>query len=425
MSSLKSLYFLMTGGNHWIGGVQYTRNLLRAIDLLPANEKPKVVLALGRKNLNCGYEEEFSRYRFVQVEEAPTWVDRCGKGVRRLLGAQAAKVFIRLLDFVRTRCAAECTVAFPVKGPALPMDIESVLWIPDFQYKCLPEYFQPEDRVQRDKLYAEMLADDSTLVLSSEAVRADFLKYFPEHAHKRVRILRFLSLLTDEDYGPDPVKICSRYGLPEKFVYLPNQFFRHKRHDLVFAALAKLKAQGMTINLVCTGNHQDYRSPEYYESLQTFLKHEGLEGQVSLLGLIPRIDQLQIFRRAAFLLQPSMFEGWSTTVEDGIALGKDVLLSDIATHVEQAPEHGSYFKSGDVDSLARTLAQLWSISSPGPDPTRERQARKTNNERGLAIARNFMDIMKEAHAMYLVRQGQAEPDDAALQLKASEFRGRL
>jgi hypothetical protein len=54
---LKYLYFLMAGGSHWIGGVQYTRNLLRALDLLPEGEKPRVVLALGLKNINCGYEE--------------------------------------------------------------------------------------------------------------------------------------------------------------------------------------------------------------------------------------------------------------------------------------------------------------------------------------------------------------------------------
>lgn len=406
MPKLKYLYFLMTGGNHWIGGVQYTRNLLRALDLLPEGEKPRVVLALGRKNLNCGYEEEFSRYKFVQVEEGSTWIDAVNGAVRRLFGTKAVKVLSPLTGAFRP--VRKCTVAYPVKGQALPRDIESVLWIPDFQYKCLPEYFQPEDRAKRDILYAAMLQGESILVLSSESVRADFLKYFPEYAHKRVRILHFSSLLSEEDYRPDPVEVAGRYGLPEKFAYLPNQFFQHKRHDLVFAALARLKAEGIDVNLVCTGNHQDYRSPEHYESLLEFLRMMKLEGQVSVLGLIPRIDQLQIFRRATFVLQPSMCEGWSTTVEDGIALGKDILLSDIATHVEQAPEFGRYFKAGDVESLAAELKKLWQVSTPGPDARREQHAREKNRERGIAIASNFMDIMNEAQALYETRKSAAE-----------------
>jgi glycosyltransferase involved in cell wall biosynthesis len=409
---MKDLNFLMTGGNHWIGGVQYTRNLLRALDLLPASEKPRVVLTLGRKNLNCGYEEEFSRYKFVQVEEASTWVDAVNGAVRRVFGAKAVKALLPLTNAFRP--VQKCTVAFPVKGQPLPMDIESVLWIPDFQYKCLPKYFQPEDRAQRDKLYAEMLEGDQILVLSSESVRADFLKYFPEYAHKRVRILHFSSLLSEEDYQPDPVEVCNGYKLPEKFAYLPNQFFQHKRHDLVFAALARLKAEGLEVNVVCTGNHRDYRSPEHYDSLLDFLNKQKLEGQVSLLGLIPRVEQLQIFRRAALVLQPSMFEGWSTTVEDGIALGKDVLLSDIPTHVEQAPEFATYFEAGNVACLAEEIRKLWLMSSPGPDPVREQHAREKNRRRGIAIANNFMDIMNEAHGQYVAKTAAAESKSALL-----------
>ena len=156
----------------------------------------------------------------------------------------------------------------------------------------------------------------------------------------------------------------------------------------------------MKIDLVCTGNSQDYRSQEYYTSLMNFLHDNNLENQVSLLGLIPRDEQIQIFRRAAFTLQPSIFEGWSTTVEDGIALGKDILLSDIATHKEQQPEHGHFFEAGNVDSLSESINQLWCVTRPGPDRERERLARIENVNRGLAFARTFLDIMNEAHTKH-------------------------
>jgi glycosyltransferase involved in cell wall biosynthesis len=296
--------------------------------------------------------------------------------------------------------AKKCTVAYPVKGLPLAMNIESVLWIPDFQYKCLPEYFSEEERRKRNLDYSKMLDNNSILVLSSESVRADFERFFPEHKEKKVGILRFISVMDENNYLRNPDEVCARYNLPDKFVYLPNQFFMHKRHDLVFAALAKLKRSGVKVNLVCTGNSQDYRSQEYYTSLMSFLHENQLAEQVSLLGLIPRDDQIQIFRKAAFTLQPSIFEGWSTTVEDGIALGKDVLLSDIATHQEQKPAHGYFFKAGCVDSLAESINQLWGEARPGPDLERERLARIENKKRGLAFARTFLDIMGDAHAKH-------------------------
>lgn len=393
------IYLLMTGGVHWMGGVQYTRNLIQAMDLLPKDEKPMVVLSLGKKNLNAGYELEFGAYDFVRLEGYPSWTRVVSSGVRRVFGERASKHFLSLADMI-TCSARKCTVAYPVKGLPLAMNVESVLWIPDFQYKCLPEYFSEEERKQRDLDYSKMLDNDSILVLSSESVRTDFERFFPEHRNKKIGILRFISAMGEDDYMRDPDEVCARYNLPDKFVYLPNQFFMHKRHDLVFAALAKLRKNGVKIDLVCTGNSQDYRSQEYYISLMNFIHDNQLADQVSLLGLIPRADQIQLFRKAAFTLQPSIFEGWSTTVEDGIALGKDILLSDIATHKEQKPEHGYFFKAGSVDSLAESINQLWGKTSPGPELERERLARIENKNRGLAFARTFLDIMGEAHTKH-------------------------
>lgn len=394
-----NIYLLMTGGNHWIGGVQYTRNLIGAMDLLPKDEKPIIVLSLGRKNLNSGYEQEFGAYEFVRLEGYPSWTRIVSSGIRRVFGERASKHFLSLAE--KIACSVKkCTVAYPVKGLPLAMNIESVLWIPDFQYKCLPEYFSEEERRKRNLDYSKMLDNDSILVLSSESVRADFERFFPEHKEKKVGILRFISVMDENDYLRDPDEVCARYNLPDKFVYLPNQFFMHKRHDLVFAALAKLKRSGVPVNLVCTGNSQDYRSQEYYTALMNFLHENQLAEQVNLLGLIPRDDQIQIFRKAAFTLQPSIFEGWSTTVEDGIALGKDILLSDIDTHQEQKPAHGYFFKAGCVDSLAESINQLWSEARPGPDLERERLARIENKKRGLAFARTFLDIMGDAHAKH-------------------------
>lgn len=393
------IYLLMTGGIHWVGGVQYTRNLIRAMDLLPEEEKPKVVLSLGRKNFNAGYEQEFGAYDFVKLEGHPSWTRVVGSGIRRILGEKASRLFLSLAD--RVACsAAQCTVAYPVKGLPLAMNIESVLWIPDFQYKCLPEYFSEEERKQRDLGYAKMLDNDAILVLSSESVRADFEHFFPEQKNKKVRILRFVSAMDEDDYAHNPNEVCAQYGLPEKFIYLPNQFFVHKRHDVVFSALAKLKRNGVKVDLVCTGNSQDYRSQDYYAGLMNFLHENQLEDQVHLLGLIPRPDQIQIFRKSAFTLQPSVFEGWSTTVEDGIALGKDILLSDIATHKEQNPAHGHFFRAGCADSLAELINQLWGMAQPGPDLEHERLARIENRNRGLAFARTFLDIMGEAHSSH-------------------------
>ena len=65
---MKILIYL-TGGVHWLGGVQYTRNLLNAISLLSLHERPEIILQIGRKNRGQGFEEEFSRHPNVKIDK--------------------------------------------------------------------------------------------------------------------------------------------------------------------------------------------------------------------------------------------------------------------------------------------------------------------------------------------------------------------
>jgi glycosyltransferase involved in cell wall biosynthesis len=245
-------------------------------------------------------------------------------------------------------------------------------------------------------MYRKMFAEPGLLVLSSEVVRSDFLRFFPDLHEKPVRLLRFTSVMDDADYSADPVETCSGLGLPDKFIYLPNQIWQHKGFDTAFRALGILRKQGLAPTLVCTGNPQDYRNDKYFDELQEIIVEHGLGDQIVFLGMLPRATQLQIYRRAALTLQPSRFEGWSTSVEDARALGRPILLSDIDVHLEQAPAHATYFRVNDPADLAEKLASLWARLQPGPDADRERSARQDGSARSLAYARAFMSIAAEA-----------------------------
>src|SRR5438128_253174 len=68
MAKPSDVLIYLTGGTHWIGGVQYTRNLLSAVSLLPASERPRLVVQIGKLNRKQGYEEEFSRLPGVAID---------------------------------------------------------------------------------------------------------------------------------------------------------------------------------------------------------------------------------------------------------------------------------------------------------------------------------------------------------------------
>jgi hypothetical protein len=80
-----------------------------------------------------------------------------------------------------------------------------------------------------------------------------------------------------------------------------------------------------------------------------------LHDQVTMLGLIPRSDQLVMMRHSQAVIQPSLFEGWSTVIEDAKSLQVPVVASNLKVNIEQLGERALYFDPHDPDELAKIL----------------------------------------------------------------------
>jgi glycosyltransferase involved in cell wall biosynthesis len=81
----------------------------------------------------------------------------------------------------------------------------------------------------------------------------------------------------------------------------------------------------------------------------------GIEEMFRPLGLVPYRDIMSLLRWSVAVINPSLFEGWSTTVEEAKSMGKTVILSDIPTHREQSPDRGKYFSPHSPAQLATLL----------------------------------------------------------------------
>jgi hypothetical protein len=83
-----------------------------------------------------------------------------------------------------------------------------------------------------------------------------------------------------------------------------------------------------------------------------------LESKFMVLGLVARASCWGLMRHAIAVLNPSRFEGWSSTVEEARALGVNTILSDIDVHREQAPVGSLFFETGNEASLADRMQYL-------------------------------------------------------------------
>lgn len=358
----------------WMGGTLYLRNLAICLARLPDSERPLVRL-IGATDVVARFLGDWGHLP-IFAAPANTLLDR----VARRLG-------------LPVKADAPVDVVYPGFGAKIPGAV-TVRWIPDFQHRYLPHLFSADEVAARDRSIGEIAERPGVVVLSSETAADDFRRFYPSH-RATPRVWHFCSLL--DTTKPAAHATIEKHKLPEKYLYLPNQFWAHKNHIAVLKALVCLHNEhDLVVPLVCTGAQMDRRNKEYFASLIKFIDAQNLGGQVHLLGLLDRIDQVDVLRHAAAVVQPSLFEGWSTVVEDVRATGRPIFLSNIPVHLEQNPAHCTYFNAESDQQLAAAIASQWSDLLAGPDLVSEAEAQQELEARILNSARVFCDIARTA-----------------------------
>jgi glycosyltransferase involved in cell wall biosynthesis len=288
-------------------------------------------------------------------------------------------------------------VVMPVRDQTVyDVELPFVGWIPDFQHLRLPELFDPAEILFRDQFFLAIAQKSSVILLSSESARTDFEEFFPDQAAK-AHVVHFPSLLWSLECGDDSATV-QKYHLPQKFALVANQFWRHKNHHILPAALGLLKRRGIEINLVVTGLPSDYRDPDN-KSLSHFFQEsakEDVTASIHFLGQIPFRDLVGIMRAAALIIQPSLFEGWSTSIEDSKALGRPLICSDIPVHREQVPDALGFFDPKKPEMLADLLAEIYGDLRPGPDLEREEAAFELARKRALDYGCRLLEMTSDA-----------------------------
>ena len=227
-------------------------------------------------------------------------------------------------------------------------------WIPDFQHKHMPDLFSKSARRARDKNFARIAKNAKRVVCMSNAVQDDFITFFPRYKDKSF-VLRSAADIEEEVFSIDPAKVAAHYSLPERFIFVPNQFWKHKNHECVFKALHILKKKRERLFVVFSGHENDYRDPEYFPSLMAYAHKAGLEEMFISLGIIDYADVLQLMRQSICVLNPSLFEGFGLSVEEAKAVGKKAIVSDIPVFREHNAPEAVFFDPKSPAELAQKM----------------------------------------------------------------------
>lgn len=328
------------------GGVQiYTETVVRA--LLGHAPALEYVLFVNHETAPLFQDlRDACELRFVDVH-IPRWV----KALERAVPGSVFRAYARGLREILV--AARLDVLHFPSSFIVPFDYPgaTVVTFHDLQHEYLPEFFSPEELRWRERHYRPSAARATRLIAISEYTARSLVE---RYRVPRERITVVHSAAGDDLRAPDGLN-ASGDRLPPRYFCYPAATWPHKNHARLLQAVARLRArEGFDLPLVLTGMDAADAGPVRREVARL-----GLEGQVRMLGYLPRREFRALLARADFMVFPSLFEGFGLPVVEAMVLGCPVACSRATSLPEIVGEDGYLFDPASVDQIAVAIRDLW------------------------------------------------------------------
>ena len=348
------LAFVIHFNKTWIGGINVIINLINSLlNLKEKRLKIKIILFTNsKKKIN-----KLNLSKFVEVIETQEFFNR--------------NIFYKIIDkisiifFGKTFFLEKILISNKINFLSHTSIItgkksftKSIVWIPDFQYLYFLNFFSLKYKFLK-KINTILIKKHAyKVLLSSNSTKKDFKKICNIQNNK-ILVNKFVFNVPKLKYLRKKSYLKSKYSLKDNFFYLPNQYWYHKNHKVVINALNYLKNKKKTnVFIYSSGSKNDYRFPHNFKSLMELVKKYNLDKNYFYLGIVPYIDVMSLIFHSTAVINPSLFEGWSSTVEQAKAYKKKIILSNIRVHKEQKPRFAYYFRPENFIDLSKILMKL-------------------------------------------------------------------
>jgi glycosyltransferase involved in cell wall biosynthesis len=335
---------------NWIGGTYYYQNLIQSLNLLPDARKPHLVILSNSVSSFDSIKE--LNYPFVTYKDLNNKLSFFEKYRNKII----KRLFSRKV-IPKKKINFGIDVLFHPSEVKIPNYIgKHLYWIPDFQEMYLPHLFSQDYLDFRKESQQELLASDKHVLFSSNDACNDFEKLYPLAKTKKY-VVNF-SVFHPHYLNIDIEQLKEKYEIVQDIPYFfsPNQFWKHKNHIVILKAIKRIKEnRNFNFQILFSGKEFDHRNPTYFEELKQFVSENNLEENIKFLGFIDRSEQLCFMRNSLAVIQPSLFEGWSSVVEDAKAMNQNLIVSSLNVHQEQLENKAHYFNPSDENELMNQI----------------------------------------------------------------------
>lgn len=247
-------------------------------------------------------------------------------------------------------------IHFPLSVMLPPVDRPpAATTVLDLQHEFLPGFFSRSELAYRRLVYGWTVRRSRIVITISEHARQTLIERLglpPE----RVRAIHL---------AVDLERFSPAGGQREDFLLYPANRWPHKNHPRLFEAFELLRRERPDLRLVLTGAGHD---------------REPLPDRVEARGFVSADELVGLYRRAAALVFPSLYEGFGQPPLEAMACGCPVAVSNSTSLPEVCGDAAAYFDPLSPEDIARAVGELLAEPADHVERGLRRAARFTWDE---------------------------------------------
>lgn len=247
--------------------------------------------------------------------------------------------------------------------------------VPELQHLAYPFFFAGTERLRRDDAFRAASESADLIFTLSKFVQQDIVQNYGCE-EERVKVV-YPSAATEFLRGgatPDViVRTRKKFRLPPRYAIFPGNFWPHKNHSALLAALSLLRQRGMQVPLVLTGDQLAVD-----QALRKQMDRAISEGWLTVLGNVKNDELHALISGSTCLVFPSLFEGFGIPVAEAMAVGVPVACSNVCSLPEVGGDVAHYFDPNDVESIARVVGEVWKTNDSTLSERAMEQSRRFN-----------------------------------------------
>ncbi len=274
------------------------------------------------------------------------------------------------------------------------LDRPTVAMLLDIQEQYCPQYFTPHELIARHEVYPELCRAATIVVTISQFSKQCLIEKFGIDPRK-IEVIHLAPQDRLISRDRQDAGTWTRDPISRPFFFYPSNCYPHKNHALLLEAISKMPPpQSGGHSVIFAG----FELPGGFPLRREIIDRQLADRCLFFSGLSP--DEMRyLFRSAAAVVLPTMFEGFGIPAVEAMACGSPLICSDIPALREIAGDNALYFEPGNAQALCSQMRKIVS-----DEPLRSRMidagyslAQKYTWE---AAAQKMLEIFELAHLRF-------------------------